>query len=216
MDLSPEERQALDDLREVARRYCAEIEAVSQRTAIEFLRRMNHLLPELYWRASLLPVESFESDEDEVEEDGGEDGDDQLSEAEVAKLKLPTLDDLALKEHTRRHFAIAREVESVLGTLDHYQFVFYPFDDTEPPVSASLSHDLAEIYMDFIKGFDEDQPRDRLEQLWHWRWAYQWHWGIYHLPPTLHAVSWLVHQYWDQWDETWDDEFLSRRNPGQT
>lgn len=211
MELSPEERQALDDLREVASRYCAEIEAVSQRTPIEFLRRMNQLLPELYWRASLLPVDTFEEDEeDEIDEDEAEGG-----EESPPIRNLVDLDDPALKEFTRRHFAVAKEIESVLGPLNDYQFAFNPFE-TETPVGAMLSHDLAEIYMDFIEGFHEDQSRDAGKQLWQWRWAYQWHWGVYHLPPTLHAISWLLHQYWDSWDEKWDDEFLSRRNPGQT
>jgi hypothetical protein len=202
MDLSPEERQALDDLREVARRYCAEIEAVSQRTAIEFLRRMNQLLPELYWRASLLHEVDPWTDDD--------------AELDIAPM-LDAAQENDVDEVRQETLTISQSLSDVLGLLDSYQSVVDPLS-VRSAGEGWMSNDLADIYLDLRHELNHDtgSGERESERYWHWHFEFVHHWGVFHLPPALHAISWLVHQHWDDDDETWDDEFLSRRNPGQT
>jgi hypothetical protein len=203
MDLSPEERQALDDLREVARRYCAEIEAVSQRTPIEFLRRMNQLLPELYWRASLLPEVDPWADED----DDSEPDDD--AESAAADFKPDSADANGMDR-----FSAQRLLQALLGPLDVYRMVYDPFND-DTSITYVLSDDLASIYAAVRERLDHPDA-DETKRLWDWRSDFTSYWGSDLVPSALHATSWLLYKHWAEDEKRWHDEFLSRRNPGQT
>jgi len=200
MDLNPDELQALDDLREVARRYCAEIETAHKRTPIEFLRCMNRLLPDLYWRASLLSELdpwAHEADEPDIVPmiDAAQDND-------PGKVRQASL-------------RISQSLRERFGHLDSYRSTVDPFSITGDG-EGWISNDLTDIYIGLHRNLTNDIRSDESEseRHWHWRFAFVHHWGVFHLPPTLHAISWLVHQHWDEDDGKWDDEFLSQRRPG--
>jgi len=178
-------------MKDAARRYCREIEGAAGSSDIGFLRRINGLLPELYWRAQALPdINPWAGTSDEEFTIGYEAA-------------------ASAKEHHlwRERYRLAGEtVRHLLGTRGWYWAVFDPFEKNEG-LQNSLADDLADIYADLMQEFsrDESSGEDSTERLWHWRWAFANHWGKYHLPRAMNAICWLVYDKWDEDKEAWSE-----------
>ena len=83
-----------------------------------------------------------------------------------------------------------------VGSFDLYMEVFDPVYDKEA-TPASLSGDLAEIYLDLAKSirlYDEGYIN---EAVWEWRFGLSNHWGN-HLVDAMRTIHRLVHDHMSQ------------------
>jgi len=77
---------------------------------------------------------------------------------------------------------------------DEYRECFNPIDMEAQPVTATLSDDLGDIYVEVKHGLcmlergTEDDVRDAL---WNWRFSFESHWGE-HATGALRALYWLL------------------------
>ena len=62
------------------------------------------------------------------------------------------------------------------GEYDHYWEVFNPYE-LEPPVGASLSDDILDIYKDVKKGILLYEKNKSIEAIWEWKFSFEIHWG---------------------------------------
>ncbi len=68
--LAPSDLRRLRAFRRVARKYCRAIEHAADHTEVEFLRTLNDLIAELWWRGQQLPdLDPWEDEPDDDEEE---------------------------------------------------------------------------------------------------------------------------------------------------
>jgi hypothetical protein len=77
-----------------------------------------------------------------------------------------------------------------IGQYDHYWEVFNPYE-LEPPVGASLSDDILDIYKDVKKGILLYEKNKRIEAIWEWKFGFEIHWGSHTVDAirALHSAN---------------------------
>lgn len=116
----------------------------------------------------------------------------------LATIDLPKPGDLDPNDDPDLDGVSYEEWESVRASLgrlpfDAYNEVFDPFaDPVEPPVVASLSDDIADIYREVdlgLRTLDAGYPE---AAVWEWLFSFQTHWGE-HATGTIRALHcWLA------------------------
>ena len=103
--------------------FCALIEAVSSHTVFSFTDKAVKILPLLYLKATLLPVDEEQEWDDEV------------------------YTEHFITENT--YEAIRQRIAGLLGGYDSYLETFHPdMKYSDMPIAATISEDLADVYQD--------------------------------------------------------------------
>jgi hypothetical protein len=87
----------------------------------------------------------------------------------------------------------APALQTKLGDLDYYNLTFDPWDvaDAEP-VTASLSDDVRDIYIDLAEGLDAlAAGAPTTDVVWSWQFGFDNHWGV-HAAHALYAIHWAT------------------------
>ena len=147
---------------QTADRYCEMVQGREGNSAEELLRALHTLIPELYFRASLLPELEPESEQ----------------------LLPPAMTDEEWQQ-------LYRALGTTLGNYNSYWEVFDPIEVTRrDPIRTSLADDLADIYRDLKGGLiaataaNGSIPTD---VIWHWRYRFTSHWGQ-HAMSAMRAI----------------------------
>ena len=184
MHASPAESAFAD----LARRYCAEIDAATSTPRGEFLRRIHMLLPALYSAALALPgTEHPAPDEQDVTfDEAAEDA------ASRAQAEREVRDRRTHAEWTALYLTLA---EAIGEPGNHYSEMFDPYGavDAEPSM-GSLADDLADIYGDLSDGLAKWDRGERARASWTWRFNFIIHWGE-HVTGALRALHALADQH---------------------
>jgi hypothetical protein len=113
----------------------------------------------------------------------------------LAAIDLPTGDadgpDAPPSMTNEEWQALSRRISEKLGDADYYRLIFDPYQ-ADPPVTASLADDVADIYRDLRGGFallEAGGTRDGA--VWEWRFGFDSHWGR-HAAHALYAVRVLT------------------------
>lgn len=95
------------------------------------------------------------------------------------------------RETTEEWQALSRRISEKLGDADYYRLIFDPYQ-ADPPVTASLADDVADIYRDLRGGFALLEPGGMRDgAVWEWRFGFDSHWGR-HAAHALYAVRVLT------------------------
>jgi hypothetical protein len=149
-----------DAFASAARSYCGLIEAHATAGATEFLAACEEALAALHTAALSLSAADPGTDE-------------------------PLPDRLDHEDWE----ALFHSLEGLIGDWDVYRRVFDPYD-TDEPVTAQLSDDLADIYRDVRRGLDAFDRGSKADAAWDWRFSYTSHWGR-HLAGALAPLNQL-------------------------
>jgi hypothetical protein len=84
---------------------------------------------------------------------------------------------------------------TLLGAVDRYFEVFDPVYDREA-IAASLSDDLADIYLDLVRPLRQFDAGLQSEAVWQWRFNVRGHCGD-HIVDALRAIHRLVNDHLD-------------------
>ncbi len=167
--LKLEERNAVESFQLLAREYCRVVASLNERKADEFLTKIASILGKLYSVALFLP-DVFPS------------------------TKKNRLSKRKLIQYGKRYKRLNEHLAGRLGKASRYWQVFDP-PDRKSLVSATLSGDLAEIYLDLEDGLAlQLSRRQRDNLLWQWRFNFRSHWGR-HAVNALTAIHYVV--AWD-------------------
>ncbi len=158
------------DFADVAARYCELIDRRSDMSAVEFIRSIHGVIPELLFRGSAIP------------------------EGLVPKLRLP---DRSPSEYSQQFFALLDPLVAFLGDI---KLTWVPEAESPldtPYTAGSLADDLADVYLDPMPGLKA--PREpsgdvQLAAASHWRHRYESHWGR-HALIAYQAVHLLLFSY---------------------
>ena len=210
--LAPSDLRRLRAFRRVARKYCRAIEHAADHTEVEFLRTLNDLIAELWWRGQQLPDLDPWEDEPDDDEEEPPDGDEPN---QVLSQTLPE-PDLDVSAHLADHWKAHSLLQPILASHDYHRLVFDPYspdDRQRESVTASLSNHLADIYAGIKENLRDDHESTRDDafeppyvRAWQWRFSFYSHWGLYHLLPAMNAIAWLLSSYWNDdygWEEVW-------------
>lgn len=153
----------------VANEFCTFTESVNDLPRVDFLGKLQKMLPLLYLKASLLPVLN------------------ELEDSEDSPEKFVAESDYNF---------IIRKISSKMGEFDSYPEIFVPgITLEEANVEANISENIADIYQDlkdFILSYRIGTVEVMRAALWECRNNFEQYWGQ-KLVNGLRAVHMLVH-----------------------
>ncbi len=154
--------EAVERFRTEARAFCELVERSGELSRFDLLAALSAHLVDVYAAAIRLPPGDPEADE-------------------TLTVEEPVTDDWR---------ELASALHEKLGELDAYWLVFDPAT-AERPVAASISDDVADVYLD-LKAVERERGAISDDALWEWIFAFQSHWGR-HAVSALAAIHPLVH-----------------------
>lgn len=108
----------------------------------------------------------------------------------VAAAELPDLG-VEDEDHEPEVASPSRKLEQILGDRDHYQLISDPMRDYDA-VTASISDDLADVYLDLVRPLIAFDAGRLVEAVWLWRFNLRGHCGA-HIVNVMRPLHVLVH-----------------------
>jgi hypothetical protein len=158
------------DFISISEKYCLLIEERNKHNEIELLQNFCRLLPAL----------------------------------SICAMNLPDI--IRFKQYTRfpnindsysTWNMLYRSLSSKFKAYDSYLEIFEPYEKDPTPTRASLSDDLADIYISIAPGLIDWPASDidlRRGIIWEWKFSYENHWSE-HLTGAFRAISFLLFSY---------------------